>query len=194
MGKRLLIIGAGGHGKVVAEIAADVGYEEVAFLDDNSPEAVGKISEAERFREEYQEAFVGIGNNRVRGELIGKLEACGYEVPILVHPTAYVSRSAVIGKGTVVEPKAVVNANTRVGVGCIISVGAIIDHDVVLGGCVHANAGSIVEAGAAVEGGRKLESGEVVRRYKKAAVRRADSNSDFAKEYKEQTGKEISFF
>lgn len=161
----MLVIGAGGHGKVVAEIAADVGYEEVAFLDDNSPEAVGKISEAEKFRDEYQEAFVGIGNNRVRGELIGKLEACGYEVPILVHPTAYVSRSAVIGKGTVAEPKAVVNANTRVGVGCIISVGAIVDHDVVLEDCVHVNAGAIVKAGGNVMKETKLEAGQVVKGY-----------------------------
>lgn len=61
MAKRLLVIGDGGHGKVVAEVAEDIGYEKIAFLDDNSPNAVGKISEMGKFREEYSEAFVGYG-------------------------------------------------------------------------------------------------------------------------------------
>lgn len=71
--KRLLIVGAGGHGKVVAEVAESIGYEEIAFLDDNSPDAIGKISEIGRFKEQYSDAFVGIGNNKLRGELIQKL-------------------------------------------------------------------------------------------------------------------------
>lgn len=68
--KHLLIIGAGGHGKVVAEVAEDVGYEQIAFLDDHAPEAIGKVSELEIFKEQYSNAFVGIGNNKLRGELI----------------------------------------------------------------------------------------------------------------------------
>lgn len=113
----LLIIGAGGHGKVVAEIAVDCGYEKIDFLDDNSSDAVGKISDLGKFVDRYECAFVGIGNNRFRGELIKKLENCGYQVPVLIHPTAYVSRSAQIEKGTVVEPKTIVNANTKVSLG-----------------------------------------------------------------------------
>lgn len=143
----LLIIGAGGHGKVVAEIAVDCGFEKIDFLDDNNSNAVGNISDLEKFVGQYEYAFVGIGNNRLRGELIGKLESCGYQNPVLIHPTAYVSRTAKIEKGVVVEPKAIVNANTRVDKGCIISVGAIVDHDVVVEQCCHINAGAIVKAG-----------------------------------------------
>lgn len=191
----LLIVGAGGHGKVVKKVAEAVGiYGKIDFVDDHSPDAVGKIGDLEVLHEHYDFAFVGIGNNRLRGELMHKLEDIGYEIPVLIHPTAYVSRSAAIEKGTVVEPKALVNANSHVGAGCIISVGAIVDHDVVLGECVHANAGAIVKAGAIVEGERKLEAGEVVLGYKEAIVKMADSNSEFAKEYKEKTGKEVSFF
>lgn len=135
--KNLLIIGAGGHGKVVAEVAEECGYTQVAFLDDNSPDAIGKIADLEKFRNQFECAFVGIGNNRFRAELIGRLENEGYRVPVLIHPTAYVSRSAVIGKGTVIEPKAIVNANTMVVSGCIVQVGGIVDHDVILGDCVH---------------------------------------------------------
>lgn len=163
--KGLLIIGAGGHGKVVKEVAEAVGYDKIVFLDDNSEEAVGKIADSKQFVQEYQAAFVGIGNNKFRNELLQRLEQEGYEIPVLLHPTAYISKTAVIGKGTVVEPKAIVNANSKVGSGCIISVGAIVDHDVVLEDCVHVNAGAICKAGSFVAKETKLEAGQVVKGY-----------------------------
>lgn len=165
MTKSLLIIGAGGHGKVVKEIAEALGYTKIAFLDDNSTEAIGKIADSKAFVEEYHEAFVGIGNNKFRGELLTRLEKEGLNIPVLIHPTAYVSKSAVIGQGTVVEPKAIVNANSKVGFGCIISVGSIVDHDAVLEDCVHVNAGAICKAGSFVVKETKLEAGQVVKGY-----------------------------
>lgn len=163
---KLLIVGAGGHGQVVREVAEAIGtYEKIDFVDDNSELAIGKMSDLQTLRNEYDAAFVGIGNNRLRRELLGKLENYGYSIPVLIHPTAYVSRSAVIAKGTVVEPKAIVNANTKVGEGCIISVGAIVDHDVVLEECVHVNAGAICKAGSVVTAEIKLEAGQVVKGY-----------------------------
>lgn len=160
---RLLIIGAGGHGKVVKEIAEALGYDNIAFLDDNSAEAIGKVADSKNFLDEYKDAFVGIGNNEFRGELIARLEQEGFNIPVLIHPTAYISKSAVIEKGTVVEPQAIVNANSKVGKGCIISVGAIVDHDVVLENCVHVNAGAICKAGSFVAKETKLEYGQVVK-------------------------------
>lgn len=157
--KTLLIVGAGGHGRVVKEIAEDCGYRKIDFLDDNSDVAVGKISEMSKFILEYTDLFVGIGNNRLRGELIAKAEKIGYNIPILIHPTAYISRTAVIHRGTVVEPKAIVNTGTVVGVGVIISAGAVVDHDVVLNNCVHINAGAIVKAGGKVDSYQKIEAG-----------------------------------
>lgn len=168
--RKLLIIGAGGHGKVVSEIAADIGYGEIAFLDDNSPEAIGKITELNKFRNQYSEAFVGLGNNKRRSELLCELQDCGYVIPVLIHPSAYISRTAMIGSGTVVEPKAIVNANTVIGNGCIISVGAIVDHDVEIKECCHINAGAIVKAGGKIDSFRKLEAGEVVLGYESAIV------------------------
>lgn len=164
--KRLMILGAGGHGRVVREVAEAAGsFESIAFVDDHSPEAVGKLSDLEQLRGEYSCAFVGIGDNLLRGRLLEQLSRLGYEIPVLIHPTAYVSRSCVIAPGTVVEPQAVVNANTHVGVGCIISVGAVVDHDVLLEDWVHVNAGAIVKAGGRVERGVKLEAGQVVMGY-----------------------------
>lgn len=165
MNKSLLIIGAGGHGKVIKEIAEALGYKNIAFLDDNSQEAIGKIADSKAFVNDYQEVFVGIGNNKFRGELLTRLEQEGFAIPVLIHPTAYVSKSAVISNGTVVEPMAIVNANSKVGRGCIISVGAIVDHDAVLEDCVHVNAGAICKAGSFVAKETKLEAGQVVKGY-----------------------------
>ncbi|MGM9562202.1 MAG: hypothetical protein ACI3WT_08165 [Phascolarctobacterium sp.] len=161
--KNLLIIGAGGHGKVVNEVAEAVGYTNIAFLDDNSAEAIGKVADSKNFLGEYKDVFVGIGNNKFRGELIARLEQEGFNIPILIHPTAYISKSAVIEQGTVIEPKALVNTNSKIGKGCIISVGAIVDHDVVLENCVHVNAGAICKAGSFVAKETKLEAGQIVK-------------------------------
>lgn len=163
---KLLIVGAGGHGRVVKEIAEAVGeYETIDFVDDNNSEAVGKISDLRELRKEYDAAFIGIGNNKLRCELIEEVANLGYEVPVLVHPTAYVSKSVALGKGTLVEPKAVVNANSTIGNGCIVSVGAIIDHNVTIEDCVHANSGSIIKAGAYVQSFNRIDAGEVVSGY-----------------------------
>lgn len=163
---KLLIVGAGGHGQVVREVAEAIGtYEKIDFVDDNSTLAISKMENLQELREEYDAAFVGIGNNHLRKELLEKLQSYGYSIPVLIHPTAYVSRSAKIGKGTVVEPKAIVNASSKVADGCIISVGAIVDHDVILEEYVHVNAGAICKAGSTVTAEIKLEAGQVVKGY-----------------------------
>ena len=160
--KSLLIIGAGGHGKVAAEIAKNLQYTKIDFLDDGSSEAIGTFSELPLFVPKYDACFCGIGNNKFRKQILGQVKAAGGKIATLIHPTAYVSPSAVIGEGTVVEPKAVVNTHSQVGKGSIISVGAIVDHDTVLGDCCHINAGAIVKAGGQVEECKKVDAGEVV--------------------------------
>lgn len=165
MDKKILIIGAGGHGRVVKEVAEACGYKKVDFLDDNSSDAIGKIQELNLYLNEYENAIVGIGNNLFRNEMLDRLKKAGYQIPVLIHPTAYVSPSAIVSEGTVIEPLAIVNANSQVCKGCIISVGAIVDHNVVLEECVHVNAGAIVKAGTRVVQNRKLEAGEVVLGY-----------------------------
>lgn len=165
MDKNLLIIGAGGHGRVVAEVAAACGYENISFLDDNSPEAIGKINDMVSFIGQFTNAFVGIGNNQFRNEMLMKLIKLGYHIPVLIHPTAYVSKSASVSKGTIVEPLAIINANSIVERGCIISVGAIVDHDVVLEECVHVNVGAVVKSGAHVRTNHKVEAGEIIQGY-----------------------------
>ena len=150
----LLIIGAGGHGRVVAEIAIACGYDAnaIAFLDDNSPAAIGKIKDLESYMPQYDGVFIAIGNNALRQQLAGQLKRMkGAKLVTLVHPTAYVSPSAAVGAGTVVEPKAVINTNSQIGQGCIISVATVVDHDCVIGDFCHINAGVVCGAGSCVE-------------------------------------------
>lgn len=197
MGKRLLILGAGGHGKVVREVALSLFnidgisvYEFVDFLDDNSEDAIGKIADLKKYKGCYTDVFCGIGNNTVRKQLLDQAEKLGFHIPILIHASAYISPSAVIEVGTVVEAKAIVNTNTVIHRGCIISVGAIVDHDVIVNEFAHINAGAIVKAGAKVERSRKLEAGEVVLGYGTAQYK---PDEMWVKEHKEQFGTEPSF-
>lgn len=146
----LLVIGAGGHGRVVKEIAEACGYSHIAFLDDHSEIAIGKIDQMRQFYGQFQEAFVAIGNNKFREELLNRLENSGFYIPTLIHPTAYVSTTAKIGKGTLIAPMAVVNTGAVIGMGGIISAGAVVDHDVSLGDCVHINVGVAVMSGTEI--------------------------------------------
>lgn len=159
--KKLLIIGVGCHGKVIKEIAEDIGtFEKIEFVDDNSNEAIGKTADLTELHSKYDSAFVSIGNNELRSKLLSQLKEIGYDIPVLIHPTAYVSQSAVLGIGTVVEPKAIVNANTSIGEGCIISVGAIVDHNAEIGDFCHINAGAVVKAGTKIESKIKIDAGQ----------------------------------
>lgn len=154
---RLLIIGAGSHGKVVSEIAQDCGYDEIAFLDDNNPEAIGSIGTLSQQAGTYPAAFVAIGDNQLRKRILNDVQRYGFIIPTLIHPTAFVSKSSIIGSGTVVEPNATINSNSFVGVGCIISAGAIIDHNAFIEEFCHINAGVVVGSFCHISPCKKLE-------------------------------------
>ncbi|GAA0768018.1 hypothetical protein GCM10008908_07770 [Clostridium subterminale] len=108
--RNLIILGAGGHGHVVKEVAEAMGiFDKIDFLDDNpnSGEAIGLCSDSEKFVEEYTYAIPAFGNNKLRMVWIEKLEKNKFEIPTLIHPTAYISPSAIVSSGSVVAAKAV---------------------------------------------------------------------------------------
>ncbi len=163
--KRLLIIGAGGHGQVVKDIAVACGYnpQGIDFLDDSAPNTVGKIDEAPYIAPNYDSVIIAIGNNTLRTSITEKVERCDcVNIATLVHPAAYASPTAVVGKGTVVGPNAVINTNCRIGEGCIISAGAIVDHDSSIGYFSHINAGAVCMAGSKIEKLCKVNAGEII--------------------------------
>lgn len=144
--KKIAIIGASGHGKVVADIAKKNGYEEIVFLDDNSAvrecggyPVVGKSVLAADLG---CDVFVGIGNAAVRQQMQEALEASGVSIPRLVHPSAVIADDVAIGAGTVIMAGAVVNSGTTVGRSCIINTCASVDHDCQLEDYVHVSVGA----------------------------------------------------
>ena len=164
--KKLLILGAGGYGKTVADVAAQLGcYQNIAFLDDNkagTPGVPGKCEEFLRFTDAETEVYPAFGNNAVRMAWIAKLEEQGIPVPTLVHPSAYVSPAATLHPGVTVLPKAVVNTCVTVETGCIINIGALIDHDSVIEAGCHLAPGAIVKAENRIPAGTKIDSGTVI--------------------------------
>ena len=162
---RLVILGAGGYGQTVADVAEQLGqYEKIMFLDDNNPTAAGKCKEFCGFINSNTEFYPAFGNNAVRLDWLTKLKAAGCRIATLIHPDAYVSPKAEIGEGTVVLPKAAVNTGCRVRRGCILNLGALVDHGCVLEDGVHVCLGAIVKGENHIPAGMKIEAGEVIER------------------------------
>lgn len=178
----LLIIGAGGHGKVVAEAAElENKYDKIAFLDDNNKldgiynfPVVGKVTNYKNLKCKYKYAFVAIGNNEVRVKIIEDILREGFIVPIIIHPKATVSNYSKVGFGTVILSGAIVNVNSSIGKGCILNINSTLDHDSTLGDGVHISSGAVVgsmvnigdlstiKAGACITQGNVIEKNAII--------------------------------
>lgn len=149
---KLIIIGASGHGKVVADIAALNGYADIVFLDDNKTvkECAGYPVVGDSGNAPEGEVFVAIGNAKIRKKLVEKYS--DRKQPILIHPNAVVANSAIIGNGTVIMAGTVINPDARIGKSVIVNTGSSIDHDCIVGDYCHIAVGShlcgTVEVGA----------------------------------------------
>lgn len=135
--EKLLLVGAGGLGRVVLEHASLL--YECAFLDDGAVTEVdgipviGKTSEMSKFFGEYKKLLVTIGNNKLRERLYQEAANVGYSFPNIVHPSAYISSHAHIGSGCVILNNAIVQNNARCGNGCILNPGVELHHDSSIG-------------------------------------------------------------
>ena len=152
---RLVILGAGGHGRVVADIAEQQGFEDISFVDGN---AKGRqtnlywpiIGSSVTTVDGKFSVFIAIGNNSLRLRKIIELIAAGKTLPILIHKSASVSQYAEIGAGSVIMPQVVINAGARLGVGFIANSGCTIDHDCIIGDGVHVSPGANLAGGVSV--------------------------------------------
>lgn len=154
---RLAILGAGGHGRVVADCAECLGWSRIVFFDDNpgaqTPgpwELAGTGADLLASVADFEAFIVGIGINRIRLERQHALRAAGGTPATLIHPAATVSRQAEIGAGSVVFAGAVVNVGALVGQACILNTGCGIDHDDQLADGVHVSPGAHLGGGVSV--------------------------------------------
>lgn len=158
--KKLLILGAGQYGQVVRETAEAMGcFDKIAFLDDNNPNAVGKLADYLPLRQEYACAFVAMGNPELREMWLDRLETAGYELSVLVHPKAYISPTASLGKGTIAEPMVVVNTEAVVETGGLLCAGCIVNHNGLVKSCCQIDCNAVVAAGATVPEKTKVAAG-----------------------------------
>jgi sugar O-acyltransferase (sialic acid O-acetyltransferase NeuD family) len=168
---RLIIIGAGGHGKVIADAALKIGYTNICYIDDYAKgnvmsfPIISTSADIERLNDGSTDFIIGIGNNAVRKTIA---ETYNINWVSIVHPSAQIAFNVKIGKGTVVMANAVVNVCTTIGEHCIINTGAIVEHDniienyahispnVALGGTVRVGAGSHIGIGATVKNNTEI--------------------------------------
>lgn len=147
MNKKIVIIGASGHGKVVADIARLNGYEEIHFLDDDTSKkrcgkylVVGTSKNIAQYKDDY-DFIISIGSNKIREKISDFLEKAGIRQTVLVHPSAVIDETVNIGEGTVVMANAVINAEVKIGRSCIINTASSIDHDCIIEDYVHVSPG-----------------------------------------------------
>lgn len=158
----LLIIGAGQYGAMLKESARALNlYDKIDFLDDKSEEAIGKLSDYEKFTDTYQCAIVAIGNGAIRLETTAKLKAAGYEIVSFISRRAYVSQSATIAEGCVIEPMSVVSTGVSIGSCTIISSGAVVNHNSKVGNGCHINCNATVRSNSDVPDKTKVDYGEI---------------------------------
>lgn len=157
---RLIIIGAGGHGKVIADNALRNGYENICFIDDHLKgnvigfPVIGTSEDIECLNDGKTDFIIGIGNNAIRKSIAEKYNVNWVSI---VHPSAQIAFDVKIGKGTVVMPNAVINVSSTVGEHCIINTGAIVEHDNVIKNYVHISPGAAL--GGTVQVGEETHIG-----------------------------------
>ena len=171
----LILVGAGGHAHACIDVIELQGLYEIAGLigvtdevgllhlgysvlatDVDLPELFGR----------YKNAFISVGQIKtpdIRIRLYSRLRELGFQLPTIISPTAYVSRHATIGMGSIVMHGAVVNAGARVENNCIINSHALVEHDAIVQDNCHISTGAIINGDAHIGAGSYVGSGSVIR-------------------------------
>ncbi|MBQ8428255.1 MAG: acetyltransferase [Clostridia bacterium] len=153
--KKLIIVGAGGHGSVVADAAAKSGYKKIAFLDDGDKDTclgypvVGKTADAAKYT--GWDFFVAIGNAKIRETVTENLTSLGLKIVNVIHPSAIVAKGVTMGKGVLLAAGAIVNPNATLGNGVIVNTVASVDHDNKIGKYCHVSVGARLAGEVTVE-------------------------------------------
>ena len=162
---KLAIIGASGHGKVVADIAEKNGYDDIEFYDDDKYltycgkwPVVGSTDEVPS--DEGYPVFVAIGNNKIRRKYIEKY--ADKNLITLIHPDATVAEAVSIGKGSLIVAGSVINSGTKLGTGCIVNTSSSVDHDCTIGNYCHLSPGTHICGTVEIGDGTWLGAGSIV--------------------------------
>jgi len=161
---RLIIIGASGHGKVVADIARLNGYQDIVFLD-NDPEKTScagfPVLGPDKLAGQLEgDIFVAVGDGKIRETLMERYH--DKKFPTLIHPSAVIAEDVTIGSGSVVMAGAVINPGARLGKGVIVNTASSVDHDCMIGDYVHIAVGAHLSGTVVVESRTWIGAGATV--------------------------------
>lgn len=168
MRNKLFVIGAGGHGRSVAEAATLGGeWQGIAFLDDAFPQQqlsghwpiVANTEQMQAVLKPGDNVIVAIGNQLVRHRLCQKLIELGAILTTIIHPKAWVSANATVGAGAAIMAGAIVGTQAEVGCGAIVNANATVDHDAVLGEFAHLGVGVQLAGGVVIGERAWLQAG-----------------------------------
>lgn len=163
----LYIVGAGGHGRAVAEAALENGWKNIRFIDDSYQDGkhvdgwpvVGSTSHLLELIQPNDCAIVAIGNQHTRSALVQRLNELQASLTTIIHPRAYVSPSARLGAGVAIMAGAIVGAHAQIGQGCIVNANATVDHDAILHDFAHLGVGTQLAGGVIIETMAWLQAG-----------------------------------
>lgn len=169
--KRLLIIGAGGHGRAVAEaVQMAAAWQIAGFIDDGDPPRppfgevplLGKLSLLEQGRSLADAVIVAIGNNQARERLLARAAKFGFEIVSICHPMSYVAPSAGLGAGCAVMAGAVVGTEAVIGQGVIVNCGGVVDHHCHIGDFGHVGTNAAMAGGSALGRSAWMQAGSAL--------------------------------
>lgn len=169
--RRLVVVGAGGHGRSVAEaVLASGEFELVGFLDDAYPElsqvwgfpVLGSVADLSNLPVNAKYVIVAIGANQLRKTLCAGLRLAGFELASVIHPRAIVSPSAIVGLGAAIMAGAVVGTEAQLGEGVIVNCGAVVDHHCVVGDFAHLGVSAAMAGGSVLGAGAWMQAGSAL--------------------------------
>ena len=182
----IIIYGAGGQARVLIELMDRAGIgPAVGLVDDNASlhgtkiDGIPVLGTLDRMpalvrEHQLQQAVIAVGNNAARKKCATQARSLGLRLPVLIHPSAYVSPTAKLGAGTVVLIGAVIGAHAIAGELCIINTRSSVDHECILGdfvhiapgvtlaGSVHVGSGTLIGVGASVLPGIRIGEDAIV--------------------------------
>lgn len=173
-GKKLLLIGGGGHCRSILDSVLSMDrYARIGIVDYNKAASsfgipvIGTDEDLPRLKDEgWTDAFVSVGSTgqtELRRKLYDKLKEIGFAVPVIADPTSSIARNAETAEGVYIGKRAVVNTGAKTGVCAIINTGSVIEHDCIVGDFVHVSPGAVVCGQVSIGNDSHIGAGAVVR-------------------------------
>jgi len=155
----MILLGASGHGKVIADILKLSGETQIEFWDDNPASVMLGYKVSLRQQTTADNVILSIGNNATRKKIA---DASSYNYGIAFHPASILAKDIAVGKGTVIMACAIINSGSYIGKHCIVNTAAVIDHDGIIENYVHISPNATLAGNVKVREGAWVGAGATI--------------------------------